>query len=350
MINRNNIYSIMKGLAIMGVVAGHLGINKIDLFVNYWHLPVFFFVSGYFLKDKYINDGKKYVSSRFKRLIIPFFFYASTAIILHNFLINWGIIDGIKFVGNDYWVEIKRMLLLSSNEQLIGAMWFLPALFFISCIGWSLLKLHTIHHSLNYKWGGVICFIVGMLAINRNISSPYCIFQYLSITWIFLLGYMVRTEHLEEKIRNIIGVLVSISILSVALFAKSRFGCQPSMIGNMPLCFPLVFISGIVIINYISFQIQNYKIGKVLSFVGNYSFSIMALHFVGFKIVTFIHKLIDDTVTISDFPISSKNLYMWAPMYFLVGLAFPIVVSILGEKIKNAWCNNCRVQKSGANG
>lgn len=34
----------MKGLAITGVVAGTAGIDSLEVFVNYWDLPVFFFV------------------------------------------------------------------------------------------------------------------------------------------------------------------------------------------------------------------------------------------------------------------------------------------------------------------
>ena len=70
----------MKGLAMVGVVMGHLGIETLEIFVNYWHLPVFFFVSGYFLKKKHLENPKKYIMGRFRRLVVPFLIFAIIAL------------------------------------------------------------------------------------------------------------------------------------------------------------------------------------------------------------------------------------------------------------------------------
>lgn len=143
----------MKGLAITGVVAGHAGIETvIETFVNYWHLPVFFFVSGYFLKQKHIDNWKGYIASRFRRLIIPFLLAAIIALLLHNSLLDLNVIDGRYYDQTEIKQELKHMLLLTSNEQLIGAMWFLPALFFVSVIGLTITKYINSSISTIY-WG-----------------------------------------------------------------------------------------------------------------------------------------------------------------------------------------------------
>ena len=347
---KNNIFSIMKGLAITGVVAGHIGFEKLDIFVNYWHLPTFFFVSGYFLKEKYIINGKEFLVSRLKRLLLPFILYAVIALLLHNSLINLGVIGGCRYVESDYWMEIRRILFLSSNEELIGAMWFLPALFLVTCISWCLLKLQTFCDMANYKIGGGIFMIIGLLAIHYKVPSPYSIFQYMTIAWIYLFGYMVRTENLDDKLRKRLYVLISIVILLVALFTDSHFGCQVSAINHMQCWFPLVFIAGIIVINYISYCINGCRIGRLMAFIGDYSFSIMALHFVAFKLVTYLHHLIDNSVFVLDFPTSLTNIYIWAPVYLVAGITLPILASKFYDKLKNVWCNNCRIQESGTNG
>ena len=52
----------MKGIAIISVVVGHVFVRTdIEEFVNQYHLAVFFFVAGYFFKDKYIQSPWQFI-------------------------------------------------------------------------------------------------------------------------------------------------------------------------------------------------------------------------------------------------------------------------------------------------
>ena len=52
-------FSIMKGIAIISVVLGHAFVGtSIETIVNQYHLATFFFVSGYFLKEKQVQNLK----------------------------------------------------------------------------------------------------------------------------------------------------------------------------------------------------------------------------------------------------------------------------------------------------
>lgn len=127
-----NRWSRLKGLAIIGVVSGHichLTLPLMEIFVNYWHLPVFFFIGGYFLKEKHFQAPRKYIGSRFKRLIIPFIIMAIFLAILHNPLLSAGLITGDEYTISSLPAILKKMMLLSVNEYLMGAMWFTPVLF-----------------------------------------------------------------------------------------------------------------------------------------------------------------------------------------------------------------------------
>ena len=48
----SHVFSIMKGLGIIFVVAGHTAYSPVHNFVYLFHLAVFYFVAGYFFKDK----------------------------------------------------------------------------------------------------------------------------------------------------------------------------------------------------------------------------------------------------------------------------------------------------------
>lgn len=63
-------FDIAKGIAILCVILGHLGIKSINRVVFMFHMPLFFLISGYFLSltDSFELFSKK----KFKQCIIPY--------------------------------------------------------------------------------------------------------------------------------------------------------------------------------------------------------------------------------------------------------------------------------------
>ena len=129
---RNQSIDIMKGIAILLVVAGHMGDIPMDPWrriIFSFHMPLFFILSGYFFK---VKEPLTLVKSDFRRLIIP---YIMTAVVL----ILWASIFAIK--GGDYSLVdvsiIKAVYGTGSAHHSpvfgrapsIGAIWFLLALF-----------------------------------------------------------------------------------------------------------------------------------------------------------------------------------------------------------------------------
>ena len=114
--NRIHRFDNLKGLAIILVVIGHLiylkntkEINLIRNFIYIIHLPVFFFVSGYFSK---IEEGQPIKS--FKRLMIPFILFCII-----------------------YWLFQKYVLLGNPKTLFIYpgyGLWFLISLFFMKML------------------------------------------------------------------------------------------------------------------------------------------------------------------------------------------------------------------------
>ena len=95
---------IAKGIAIVAVIIGHNIDGEINNLINSFHMPLFFFVSGYTFKanrEKYIKD--------FKRLIVPYIILVIIQTILMEASIGvstlskicWGNITGVN-IGNMY--------------------------------------------------------------------------------------------------------------------------------------------------------------------------------------------------------------------------------------------------------
>ena len=68
--------NILKALAILLVVSGHLEFSLLGIFPPYsFQLALFFFISGCLFKDKYLTDVATFVQRRIKSLLVPYFWY-----------------------------------------------------------------------------------------------------------------------------------------------------------------------------------------------------------------------------------------------------------------------------------
>lgn len=72
----SNKVNVLKALAILLVVSGHLEFSLLGIFPPYsFQLALFFFISGYLFKDKYLDEAGTFVERRFHTLLVPYFLY-----------------------------------------------------------------------------------------------------------------------------------------------------------------------------------------------------------------------------------------------------------------------------------
>lgn len=72
----SNEMNVLKALAILLVVSGHLEFSLLGIFPPYsFQLALFFFISGCLFKDKYLNEVSTFVERRIKSLLVPYFWY-----------------------------------------------------------------------------------------------------------------------------------------------------------------------------------------------------------------------------------------------------------------------------------
>ena len=72
----SNKVNMLKALAILLVVSGHLEFSLLGMFTPYsFQIALFFFISGYLFKDKYLDDVVTFVSRRMNSLLAPYFLY-----------------------------------------------------------------------------------------------------------------------------------------------------------------------------------------------------------------------------------------------------------------------------------
>lgn len=70
---RDNSVSIAKAFAILLMVAGHANFSHIgNEIICLFHMPIFFFFSGYCLKSKYLSDFNLFAKKRIQRIWMPY--------------------------------------------------------------------------------------------------------------------------------------------------------------------------------------------------------------------------------------------------------------------------------------
>ena len=132
---------IAKGIGIICVILGHMGIDDVGSIIYSFHMPMFFLISGYFMKEYSLREV---FQKRSRRLLPPYFLTCIMVIVLDT-LKNLISVLLHKKTGNYlickvfYW--LYAMVYGAGTEHIepfrivpIGAVWFLLALLWASCI------------------------------------------------------------------------------------------------------------------------------------------------------------------------------------------------------------------------
>lgn len=140
-----------KGMAVLLVVVGHFLIDNTNValrFINSFHMPLFFLLSGIFVVGKSDSeDFSTHLKKRFNRIMVPYFVYGICVIIPFRWLY-------FHFIIPDSQIDFPQRVLahilgLSSDHgiQWRGELWFLPCLFMADMILWSIW-----HYAYRYRF------------------------------------------------------------------------------------------------------------------------------------------------------------------------------------------------------
>ena len=140
--------TLLKALAIMLVVSGHLEFSIFGMFPPYsFQLALFFFISGMLFKDKYLDNVAEYFSRRIKSLLVPYFCYEAVYL-----LITFAMVPVIgEFFGAP--VSLKNFFItpfLNGHQlSLCAPLWFVPQLFMTLIV---FLFLMRVLRPIENKW------------------------------------------------------------------------------------------------------------------------------------------------------------------------------------------------------
>lgn len=281
--NRLKYIDVAKGIAMLCIVLGHLGIPQITQIVFTFHVPVFFFITGYFIRQN--TSRKVYIQKKFRTLIIPYIYTCLIIVLLavfFNELFSGGV--GSKEIALS-WIgaalygaggRIKPFYLKG-----IGAIWFLLATFwgtvFLRCIILEIKKGYRIAAVL-------ISFLLSYWSCNL-FWFPFSIQAGVCAILFMYFGYLLNDLlPLFRKLSMEIRVVLTILALFVWIGFVRDF--QTFWLVQCDFGRGIIDIVGCIcgcyIIILLSYYIEkrNKYLTEIFSFLGRYSIFVLCIHLI----------------------------------------------------------------------
>ena len=348
----NNYITIAKAMGILLMVIGHSGCPQVLFRIIYlFHMPLFFFCSGIFYKEISNKDsGSLFMKKRIMGLYIPFVKWSLLFLFLHNLFMAVGIYNSeygyeggssVYSAPEIFYKMVMILFTMHDYEELLGGFWFIRALF-ISSILIVVLSL-LLKNQKRYKHE-LLCgtFLVLTLLIRRFLPDPE-IWRDISMGCFGAFFYMMGTISMRyvRYWQNKYGAIIC-CIFFLLSYYYFKSGISMGCGFNKVLPFSVSAVSGTMLTLYISSVIEGkcYVIKRVFYYIGNHTLDILALHFLSFRLVSFLIVLLYgiNVSHVAEHPVindvNMSHTYWWI-LYCIVGLVLPLLISAAWKFVVN---------------
>ena len=283
------------------------------IFINQFHMPLFFLISGYLYscKGRFID----FIYKKIKGLYIPFVFSSLVMYIIY-------IIIGIETFS---LVDLILIFGMHKTGPLLGAMWFLRALF------WALIIYDQLHRIVKDK--KIVCFLsFVLLIIGVHITFPFRISNIMVAMGFIAIGDMAKEY--QFKCNKWLWIPCFSIVYIASLFIKASVSTN---IYTIPLLFIVTALIGSIGTLSMAYLMMESKcLVKPLCWLGKNTIGIVIWQFVSFKIVAaiqiFVYKL--EWERILDFPVIYEYATVkWVVCDILLGILGSVAIYCVQDRI-----------------
>ena len=263
-------FGIMKGIAMLSVIVGHIFMPQ--LFFMY-HVPLFFFVSGFFFKKKPFMDC---LSSNGKQLLLPYI-KCGGIILLCYFL----------FYGYEYACIYGYDLILGTSVSnnlrvFIGPLWFLLTLFWVRII-YNIFDRPFLIVPVSFILSGLCAYI----GDDFNwLSIPGMMVQSIPALFFFAIGHACKLYNCLQckigKLDLLIPIIIALLVFSIFQIKETTMNISMMRLTFFPYSF-LNSLMWIYLFWRISLIIKQYYVWSVfLKYCGEKTLDFLLCHSVAF--------------------------------------------------------------------
>ncbi len=281
---RENWIDNAKGIAMLLVMAGHLGSHLAYKqwglgFVYGFHLAVFFLICGYTFKKVALD--KAFVNKKFKRLMIPYFVTCIATIIISAvteivFNHDATILGTTKAIGQSLLASFFasgtdiNFLGLATIPR-IGAIWFLPAMFF--AIIFFQLILNKFDTTLKRIIVSVVIGLIGYVSA-KFIWLPFSVQSAMFATPFICAGHEIKTNGLLEKLKWWHYVLAGVVLIAGIALGYCNYGFVAATAPDLILS-TIVAFAGSLLVYLLAKHVDKIKI---VGYIGRISIYVLCVH------------------------------------------------------------------------
>jgi polysaccharide biosynthesis protein PslL len=215
--NRQEWIDILKGIGIICVVAGHAMTGSIRDTVFLFHMPLFFFLSGFLFYPR--PDRASYLSRKIIHLLIPYFIFLTLLFIPRFYHAS------LTVSSNADYLRDTLLVMFSGGSQLkgtAGVFWFVTCLFLTQQLVNGVLSTNL------KRWAPFLFTALLVLGYLNQIFFPH-----VQLAWaanivlfaapVFYIGFLFRGRTIGSK------TIVIVLLCAFASLAAAWWGALPAM-------------------------------------------------------------------------------------------------------------------------
>ena len=262
-----------KGIGIFLVVIGHMNIPlKLSVFIFSFHMPLFFFISGYlYNENKYSKDLKSIIISKATTLIWPFITFTIFACLLL-----------ILTKENDLLKSFNFVEFLKGNRSPNTPLWFLTALFTTELLFSQIIRFFKHKFLLIFIFILVVAGFINASTLKieglLNIHIALIALLFFSGGWFFKKYGWINKFGGSNK--QLLQIAISLILLLVVSLNNSKIDMLENNYGNIALMILAAFL-GIIFTVLLAKQFLRFKLVKtIVDYLGKNSLTILGIHII----------------------------------------------------------------------
>lgn len=326
---------IARGIGIVLVVIGHCipDVLRIKQLIYLFHMPLFFFLSGYCFRGQTEEPILHYILRKVKSLYIPFVLCNCFALIFHQFFCKIGIYpqESLFTSVGQFAQYFIRILMCVKMEDIVAPLWFLPILMIVSIssfIAWRIVKKLGWSENM-FRISVLFIYTAAFLMPRTGLSRAYILWA-LGVL-IFNVGYLAREKRILEHIST--RMLAGFCVLLLLGAQMCDINLIQMRIGN-PITYAVFGIAGICVVMKITEAVSGFG-ASVLAYLGNKSLYILEWHYYAFLVITIpCQYLIQRSILLNGVFVSYHAIPMMLnPCLFVAYVVSGICIPLVGKEL-----------------
>lgn len=273
--SRESYIDVIRGLAIIMVVLGHLGMPSFaHSFIYGFHMPLFFILSGYLYSSSRWSDTpfRQYAHAKARAYLLPYIvlaFINLCATFLMEYMQRAASFDLYSSTMNHL-----RWLLLSNDNYGSSpdceALWFLPC-FFLVTLSFQAIKKQSV--KLRSVLIAALC-LLQFLFIRNDVQLPWHLNIVPFCTLLFFAGWLLQVKKAMDSPVYTCIIALCIGMAGV-IFNPDYLDLNHMRFGNLPLA-----LCGAIGMSYaVIYLCKHYFVkNRLLELYGRNTLIIMGLH------------------------------------------------------------------------